>query len=110
MTTGFASGRIAHGFCERCGGRCKLSLMKKLIINEKLINEKVCPDCWDPDQPQLHIGRVDKNDPQALREARPDTSLNNDPNVPGYSSTTMNTNNLTTNLGGKTFADGGQYS
>lgn len=75
MSGDFASGRIAHGFCDRCGFRCKLSLMKKLTINEKLTNIKTCPTCWEPDQPQYRIGKVDTKDPQALRDPRPDTSL-----------------------------------
>lgn len=77
MTRAFASGKNAHGFCDRCGFRCKLNIMKLLTINEKLTNTKVCPDCWEPDQPQYRIGRVDPSDPQALRNPRPDTSLNN---------------------------------
>lgn len=75
MTQGFASGKNSHGFCDRCGFRVKLSLMKKVTINEKLTNIKVCPTCWEPDHPQYRIGRVDMSDPQALRDPRPDTAL-----------------------------------
>lgn len=75
MSGTFASGKIAFGFCDRCGFRCKLSLMKKLVINQKLTNIKTCPTCWEPDQPQYQIGKVDTKDPQALRDPRPDTSL-----------------------------------
>lgn len=35
----------------------------------------VCEECWDPDQPQNHLGRNPVNDPQALRNPRPDKSL-----------------------------------
>lgn len=77
MTQGFASGKNSHGFCDRCGFRVKLSLMKKITINEKLTNIKVCPTCWEPDHPQYRIGRVDMSDPQALRDPRPDTALAN---------------------------------
>jgi hypothetical protein len=73
----FASGKKAFGFCDRCGFRVQLSAMKKLTINEKLTNLKVCPTCWEPDHPQLRIGRIDTSDPQALRDPRPDTSLAN---------------------------------
>ncbi len=75
MSQGFASGKNAFGFCDRCGFRAKLSLMKKITINEKLTNIKVCPTCWEPDHPQYRIGRVDMSDPQALRDPRPDTAL-----------------------------------
>ena len=34
----------------------------------------VCPTCWDPDQPQLMLGTFPVDDPQALRNPRPDTS------------------------------------
>ncbi len=77
MTQGFASGKNSHGFCDRCGFRVKLSLMKKITVNEKLTNIKVCPTCWEPDHPQYRIGRVDMSDPQALRDPRPDTALAN---------------------------------
>jgi len=75
VSQGFASGKNAFGFCDRCGFRVKLSLMKKITVNEKLTNIKVCPTCWEPDHPQYRIGRVDMSDPQALRDPRPDTAL-----------------------------------
>lgn len=77
MSGDFASGRIAHAFCDRCNFRVKLASMKKLTINDKLTNIKVCPTCWEPDQPQYRVGRVDVKDPQALRDPRPDPSLAN---------------------------------
>ena len=75
MSQGFASGKNSHGFCDRCGFRVKLSLMKKITVNEKLTNIKVCPTCWEPDHPQYRIGRVDMSDPQALRDPRPDKAV-----------------------------------
>jgi len=71
----YAVGKNAHGFCDVCNFRYKLSLLKPLVINEKRTEIKACPDCWEPDQPQLRIGRVDVSDPQALRDPRPDPSL-----------------------------------
>jgi len=35
---------------------------------------KLCPECWDPDQPQLQLGMYPVDDPQAVREPRPDVS------------------------------------
>lgn len=75
MANQFASGKNAHGFCDRCGFRCALAAMRKLVENEKVTNTKVCPPCWEPDHPQYKIGRVNVEDPQALRDPRPDTSL-----------------------------------
>ena len=34
----------------------------------------MCPTCWEPDQPQLQLGMYPVNDPQALRDPRPDVS------------------------------------
>ena len=39
-----------------------------------MVSIKVCPECWEPDQPQLQLGMYPVNDPQAVREPRPDTS------------------------------------
>lgn len=77
MSNTFASGKNAHGFCDRCGFRAKLSALRKITINEKTTNIKVCDACWEPDHPQYRIGRVDTKDPQALREPRPDPALQN---------------------------------
>jgi hypothetical protein len=38
------------------------------------VNILVCPTCWEPDQPQLQLGMYPVNDPQALRNPRPDTT------------------------------------
>jgi len=34
----------------------------------------VCPTCWDPDHPQLQLGMYPVEDPQALRNPRPDNT------------------------------------
>ena len=34
------------------------------------------PECWEPDHPQLQLGLYPVNDPQAVREPRPDVSYN----------------------------------
>jgi hypothetical protein len=51
-----------------------LKELRKQIVKTKLYNIKVCPSCWDPDQPQLSLGLYPVNDPQAVREPRPDVS------------------------------------
>jgi hypothetical protein len=48
--------------------------LKKEVIKTRLFNLKVCPECWDPDQPQLQLGMYPVDDPQAVREPRPDVS------------------------------------
>jgi hypothetical protein len=74
MGNRFASGKIAIAECDRCGFRFKLKDLKKLVIKTKLVNIKVCPQCWTPDQPQLQLGMYPVDDPQALREPRKDLS------------------------------------
>jgi hypothetical protein len=74
MGNRFASGKNAIAECDRCGFRYKLKELKKLTIKTKQVSIKVCPTCWEPDQPQLQLGMYPVDDPQALREPRPDTS------------------------------------
>lgn len=74
MATKYASGKYSIAECDRCGQRYKLSELKKEVIKTKLFQIKVCPTCWDPDQPQLSLGLYPVNDPQAVREPRPDVS------------------------------------
>ena len=74
MTSNYASGKYAIAECDRCGQRYKLKELRKEIVKTKLFNIKVCPDCWDPDQPQLSLGMYPVYDPQAVREPRPDVS------------------------------------
>jgi hypothetical protein len=70
----FSSGKFAIAQCDRCGFRFKLSDLKKEIIKTKKYDLKVCPQCWDPDHPQLQLGMYPVEDPQAVREPRPDTT------------------------------------
>ena len=74
MGNRFASGKFAIAQCDRCDQRFKLSVLKTEIIKTKTYNLLVCPACWDPDQPQLQLGMFPVDDPQALRNPRPDRS------------------------------------
>ena len=74
MANNYASGKYSIAECDRCGQRFMLKQLKKEIIKTKIFNIKVCPECWDPDQPQLSLGLYPVYDPQAVREPRPDTS------------------------------------
>ena len=77
MPNAFASGKNAISECDRCGQRYKLKELKKLTIKQTQKNIKVCPECWEPDQPQLSLGMYPVDDPQALRNPRPDVSYKN---------------------------------
>ena len=74
MPNQFASGRHSIAECDRCGQRFKLKQLKSLTIKTKKVNILVCPECWEPDQPQLQLGMYPVNDPQAIRNPRPDNS------------------------------------
>ena len=74
MPNKFASGKYAIAQCDRCDQRYLLKQLKTQIIKTKPYKIKVCPTCWDPDHPQLSLGLYPVNDPQAVREPRPDTS------------------------------------
>ena len=64
--SGFASGKNAYGISDRSGVRYKLNRMKK-EWNGSLVG----PDEFEPKHPQLYPPpRAD--DPQAIRNARPD--------------------------------------
>lgn len=74
MGNRFASGKNAISICDRCGFQFKLKELRKEIIKTKNYNLLVCKTCWDPDQPQLQLGMYPVDDPQGLRDPRPDTS------------------------------------
>ena len=74
MSYPFASGKWAIAICDRCGQQFKLKTLKTEIIKTKRYNLLVCQQCFDPDHPQLQLGMYPVNDPQAVREPRPDLS------------------------------------
>jgi len=74
MPSRFTFGKTSIAECDRCGIRTKLSELRPLTIKTKQVNIRVCRECWEPDQPQLSLGLYPVNDPQAVRDPRPDTS------------------------------------
>jgi hypothetical protein len=74
MPNRFASGKRAIAECDRCGFRYKLKELRRVVIKTKNTNILVCATCWEPDQPQLQLGMYPVDDPQALRNPRPDNS------------------------------------
>jgi hypothetical protein len=74
MGNRFSSGKNSIAECDRCGFRYKLTELKKEIIKTKTYHLLVCPTCWDPDQPQLQLGMYPVDDPQGVRDPRPDRS------------------------------------
>jgi len=71
--TGYASGKYAFGFCDRCSFRFPLGDLQMEISNNTYTGLKVCLECYDDDHPQNWLGKVIVDDPQSLRDPRPDT-------------------------------------
>jgi hypothetical protein len=74
MPNRFASGKYAIAECDRCDGRYMLKELRTQTVKTKPFKIKVCKSCWDPDHPQLQLGMYPVDDPQAVREPRPDVS------------------------------------
>ena len=72
MSNRFASAKIAIAECDICGFQYKLRELKNVIRKGQDTNLKACPECWNPDHPQLKLGEFPVNDPQAIRDPRPD--------------------------------------
>jgi hypothetical protein len=70
----FASNKRAVALCDVCGFQYKLRELRNVIVKGRDTNVKACPECWDPDHPQLHLGEYPVDDPQALRDPRPDNA------------------------------------
>jgi hypothetical protein len=84
MSNRFASGKIAIAICDICGFQFKLKELRTQIVKLKPVNDRVCPECWSPDHPQLQLGMYPVDDPQALRNSRRDTTyVTAGPNVNG---------------------------
>ncbi len=75
MSNRFTVGKKAIAVCDRCGFQVKLKELKNLYIRTTDTNIKVCKECWEPDQPQNMQGMYPVEDPQALRDPRPDNSF-----------------------------------
>ncbi len=75
MSNRFASAQKAIAECDVCGFQYKLRELKNLVRKGIDTNIKACPECWNPDQPQLKLGETPVDDPQAIRDPRPDRSL-----------------------------------
>lgn len=74
MGNKFASGKNSIAICDRCGFRFKLTALRKEVLKTKTYNLLVCDACWDPDHPQLLLGMFPVDDPQAVRNPRPDST------------------------------------
>ena len=74
MGNRFSSGKNSISQCDRCDQRFKLHQLRIEIVKTKPYQLKVCRQCWDPDHPQLQLGMYPVDDPQGVRDPRPDRS------------------------------------
>jgi len=74
MGNRFSSGKNSIAECDRCGFRFKLTDLKREVVKTKNYELLVCGPCWDPDHPQLQLGMYPVDDPQGVRNPRPDRS------------------------------------
>ena len=69
---GKATGKYAFGICDRTGFRYPINELVYEFDNGKRTGLRVGRDVADRDHPQNFIGRIKTDDPQSLRDARPD--------------------------------------
>lgn len=74
MGNRFSSGKNSIAECDRCGFRFKLKDLKREVVKTKNYELLVCGPCWDPDHPQLQLGMYPVDDPQGVKNPRPDRS------------------------------------
>lgn len=86
MPSKFASGKHSIAECDICGFRYKLSELRTQTLKTKPYKIKVCRTDWSMDHPQLQLGMYPVNDPQAVREPRPDVSYYSSGNTGLYTS------------------------
>ena len=71
----FATGKKAYGYCDRTGFRYPLKDLVRQFENLRPNGLLVGKDMVDIDHEQLQIGRVKSDDPQTLKDPRPDKEL-----------------------------------
>lgn len=72
MSQRFASAKKANAVCDICGFSYKLRELRAVYVKGRDTNVLACRECWSPDHPQLKLGEFPVDDPQALRNPRPD--------------------------------------
>lgn len=73
---GYASGKHAYGFCDRCSFRYPINRLKEQYEAGEPSGLRVCPQCWEEDNPQTELGKYPLGpEQQALQNARPDKDI-----------------------------------
>ena len=71
----YAKGKYALGVCDRTGFVYPLKDLRNQVVDQKRTGIMVGKDVLDKDQPQYQLGRLNVNDPQGLRNPRPQKDL-----------------------------------
>lgn len=66
----YAAGKRAKAICDICGFKCLYKDLRYHIFNQRRDGLRVCPSCYDIDNPQLQVGRMFHAEPQALYNPR----------------------------------------
>lgn len=77
----YASGKKALGICDLCGLKFKLNELKSVVNNGVRTSHLACRSCWTPDHPQNFANRMRVVDAVALRNPRPEKSLDDIRNI-----------------------------
>jgi len=72
MANAFAAAKRTIAECDICGFQYKLKELRNIVTNGNDTNIKACRECWSGDHPQNQLGKYPVNDPQAVRDPRPD--------------------------------------
>ena len=72
MANAFAAAKRTIAECDICGFRFKLKELRNIVTNGNDTNIKACRECWSGGHPQNQLGKYPVNDPQAVRDPRPD--------------------------------------
>jgi len=68
----YAKGKYAFGVCDRTGLRYPIGDLVYEFTNGKRNGLRVGRDVADKDHPQNFLGKIKSDDPQSLKDARPD--------------------------------------
>lgn len=62
---------LVWAICPRCGFRYRLAEMREEVYDQRPTGRRVCPECWDEDDPHLALNRLDLNDTGWVRDPLP---------------------------------------
>jgi len=70
-----ATGKHALGTCDRCGQVYKLNELRRETQNFTTLNNRICPECFDPDHPQYRVAKLRFWDEISVQDPRAQDGL-----------------------------------